>query len=730
MKKFIILLFILAIKVLADNTAFEIKISKFTEPVNIDGILSEPCWKDAAQIKNFYGFQPIDGIPATEQTAVLLGYSENSLYVAFVCFDPIPGNIRSSITKRDEIFDDDFVVLYLDTFNDSKTAYQFAFNPNGIQADGIYIEAVGEDFNPDFIFYSEGKSFKKGYILEIEIPFKSLRFPDKDELTWGLAILRRINHLDKDIIWPLISRNLSTFIPQFGKIHGINNISSGNNIEILPEITASQQGNFVNDNFSEGPVEYEAGINLKYGLTSNITFDLTYNPDFSQVEADADKIDVNKRFPLYYDEKRPFFLEGTNIFKTPIKAVYTRKMVNPLLGFKTTGQIGDYTIGVLGGIDEYYGSKDYLEELAYFESFSNPNFNASEFMKEYQYEKSYHGIVRLQKNIWDYSNIGILATDKEFGDLYSRTFGVDGRFIYKNEYIFTFQALHSQSKNFFETEEKQDPAFYAELYRRTRTFSFQLFYNDIFPNFEAENGFLERSDIRQFGTFMWYDIQSDKSFFRLIQPNFYAYQINNHKNIRIEQFLAPSLTIQTKGQTELRLSYYRMMEEYRGFNFNKNQFYLNLNNKTFSWLFFDIEAIVGDGIYYNAVYEGIDPFVGYIQSITTSVQLKPTNRWTNEISANNYFFNGIYNSQKYQIIQDIYRFKTTYQFTKSLFLRFIIENNNYYDDLDINILLSYQFIPGTVIFLGYSDYFTKNLKQNYQRQARGLFSKFSYLFRF
>jgi hypothetical protein len=173
-----------------------------------------------------------------------------------------------------------------------------------------------------------------------------------------------------------------------------------------------------------------------------------------------------------------------------------------------------------------------------------------------------------------------------------------------------------------------------------------------------------------------------------------------------------------------------MMEEYRGFNFNKNQFYLNLNNKTFSWLFFDIEAIAGDGIYYNAVYEGIDPFVGYIQSITTSVQLKPTNRWTNEISANNYYFDGIYNSQKYQIIQDIYRFKTTYQFTKSLFLRFIIENNNYYDDLDINILLSYQFIPGTVIFLGYSDYFTKNLKQNYQRQARGLFSKFSYLFRF
>ena len=737
MKIYFLLLFVLVSNVLADSNSFEIKISKFTEPVNIDGNLNENCWKNAAQIKDFYGFQPVDGEPASEKTAVLLGYSESSIYAAFICFDPIPGNIRSSITQRDEIFDDDFVILYLDTFNDNKSAYQFAFNPDGIQADGIYIEGVGEDFNPDFIFYSEGKRFKRGYILEIEIPFKSLRFPDDEELTWGMAILRRINHLDKDIIWPLISRNLSTFIPQFGKIEGINNISTGNNIELLPEVTASQQSYLRNDKFKEDLIEYEAGINLKYGLTSNLTFDAAYNPDFSQIEADADKIDVNRRYPLRYDEKRPFFLEGTNIFNTPIEAVYTRKMVNPILTVKTTGQFGDYTIGVLGGIDEYYGSKQYLEDLAYFESFFNPGFNTSQFLKKYQYEKSYHGIVRLQKNIWDYSNIGILATDKELGDLYSQTFGVDGRFIYDNEYIFTFQALHSQSKNFFETEEKQDPAFSAELYRRTRTFSFQLFYKDIFPKFEAENGFIERTDIRQFGTYMWYDFQSDQSFFRLIRPNFYAYQIYNHDNIKIEQFLVPSLTMQTTGQTEITLSYYRVMEEYFGFNFNKDQYYLNFNNKSFSWLFFDIDAFAGDGIYYNAVYEGIYPFNGYIQSITTSLQLKPTSQWSNEISMNNYIFNGLYQGNRYRIFQDIYRYKTTYQFSRSLFLRLIIENNNnnsiydlYDKDYDYYALISYQFIPGTVIFLGYNDYRGENINKKIERSFRGIFAKFSYLFRF
>ena len=412
---------------------------------------------------------------------------------------------------------------------------------------------------------------------------------------------------------------------------------------------------------------------MSKSVSSDVTVEAYYNPDFSQIEADADKIDVNRRYPLRYDEKRPFFLEGTNIFNTPIEAVYTRKIVDPFLGFKTSGHIGDYTIGILGGIDEYYGNKNYIENIAFSRAYYDSAFNANEFINKYEGKQSYHSVIRLQKNIFDYSNIGILATDKEFNDLYSRTFGVDGRFIFSNEYIFTFQALHSQSKNFFESAQKEDPAFYAELFRRTRTFSFQLFYNDIFPNFEAENGFLERTDVRKLGTYLWYDVQSETSFFRLIRPNFYAYQIYNHDNIKIEQFLAPSLTIQTRGQTEISFSYYRMIEEFIGFNFNKNQFYFNLNNKTFSWLFFEIDAIAGDGIYYNSIYEGIDPFLGNLYSITTKLQIKPTNQWANEFSANNYKFSGTFNFNDYKIIQDILRFKSTYQFTRSIYFRLIFE---------------------------------------------------------
>ncbi|MFC2088546.1 DUF5916 domain-containing protein [Calditrichota bacterium] len=734
MHKIFIIFFLFCSTFLWGEEPDEIYLERFLYPIKVDGLLNEYDWKQAAQIKNFYSFRPIDGKPAKEETAVLMGYSKYALYVAVICFDPIPSKIRASITNRDDIFDDDFIILYLDTFNDGKNAYQFAFNPYGIQADGIYLDSVGDDFNPDYILYSKGRRFKKGYILEIEIPFKSLRFPAQRDLTWGISFLRRINHLDKDIIWPAISRNQSTFIPQFGKLKGISGIRPGKNIEILPELTSNQQGELVNNDFKEGAIEYEAGINLKYGITSNFTLDLAYNPDFSQIEADADKIDVNRRFPLFYDEKRPFFLEGTNIFQTPINAVYTRRIVNPLAGFKATGQIGDYSIGILGSIDEYYGSKNYLNEISQFQSIYDPNFDQQKFINKYLYKDSYHGVVRLKKNILDYSNIGVLATNKEQGDVFSRTFGVDGTLNLANQYIFTYQALHSISKNFFDGKQKNDPAFNASVYHGTRTFSFQLFYNDIFPDFEAANGFLERTDTRQFGSYFWYDFLSEKSFFPMIKPSLYSYQIYDHENNKIEQIVSPAITFETKGRTELTLTYFRMMEEFAYKEFIKNQYLISLNNKTFSWLFLNIEAIAGDGIYY-----GYPPFKGYVHSITSTIESKPTNQWASEIRLNNYLFHGWHNSQKYRIQQDIYRFKTTYQFTRLLFLRLIVEHNNYYKDLDLNVLFSYQFIPGTVAFLGYNDYFIEGLNSKYNvnilnhkynRFSRGFFAKVSYLLRF
>jgi hypothetical protein len=407
-------LYIFSFSILSLHAQNTINITEFTNPIRIDGYLNETEWKKAKKIKDFFSYSPVDGLIAKEITAALFGYDKNALYVAFICYDPSPESIRASVTSRDNILNDDNIILFLDTFNTGKESYAFGFNPYGIQTDGMYSRWRFIDTKQDYIFYSEGRKFKKGYIIEAKIPFKSLRFSTEQNMTWGLSIMRNIKHLDKAIIWPAISREKTLFIPQFGKLYGFTGINTSKNIEILPEFTSLQGGslNETEDTFKEGAVKHEAGANLKFGLTSNFTMDITYNPDFSQTEADADKIDVNRRFPLSYSEKRPFFLEGTNIFDTPIKAVYTRRIVDPLFGLKLTGKIGGTSIGILSSVDEYYGSEEHLSALAPSESLSD----STNFLHKYHNEPSYHSIIRLKQDLGRYSSIGLVITDKEFKD--------------------------------------------------------------------------------------------------------------------------------------------------------------------------------------------------------------------------------------------------------------------------------------------------------------------------
>lgn len=731
-----------------DDSLFTISIPRVNGSVKIDGFLNDEVWKEAASIQKFYSYRPIDGKPADEQTAVLMGYSESSLYIAFICFDSTPSNIRSTICNRDEISDDDYIELFLDTFNSGKEAYLFSFNPYGIQADGMYVDMGAIDYTPDYIHYSEGRLFAKGYIIEAEIPFKSLRFPKTENMEWGIMIGRRIWHLDQDNIWPAISRNSTTFIPQFAKLKGLQNISSGNNIEILPELTATRYGelDFEDGKFKEEDVDPQLGINLKVGLLSDLTLDLAYNPDFSQVEANPDLIDVNRRFPLYYEEKRPFFLEGTTIFQTPLQVLYTRRLVNPLGAVKLSGNLGSgFELGVLGNVDEYYGSDEFLSLKALESSLMDSTFNDTILNKTYKNEKSYHTVVRMRQKIYDYSKMGVIYSDFHIKDAFSRTYGIDGDLIIAEDYSFTFQALHSETKD-LTLNYKNDPAFSLSLFRGSHAFNFQIFYNDVFPNFEIANGFLQRDpDYREFGTHIWYDIRSEDSFVYLIRPSIYLTEMYDHdKNEplkngkRIESYIAPSLSLQTRGQISLSGSYFRQFEDYLGYGFDLNQYIVNITSQTIPWFYAVGSFFWGDGIYYDAVYLNQEPFLGFTHTLNWSFEFKPISQWATRLSGNHYIFKRNDRPFRTLVSQDILRLRTVFQFTKEIYLRVILEQNNYYKDLDVNILAGWEPSPGTVLFLGYNDYYTRDpslllslgkTSLEYTRFARGLFFKFSYLIR-
>ena len=208
----------------------------------------------------------------------------------------------------------------------------------------------------------------------------------------------------------------------------------------------------------------------------------------------------------------------------------------------------------------------------------------------------------------------------------------------------------------------------------------------------------------------------------------------NHDGRKIESYIGPSLNFEAKGNNTLSLRYYHQFEEYAGYDFNKDWYYIQFTNKTFSWLFFDTQLFFGDAIYYDAIYYGLPPFLGKFRSLDADIDIRPMNKWSILFGLRHYLFDGTYEGQQYRTNQDIYRFRMTYQFTREIGLRLIVQHNNYYKDIDINALISYQPFPGTVFFLGYNDYLNQislnSLNPNYRSTEQGLFVKISYLFRF
>ena len=297
---------------------YKINIPEFHSPPKIDGKLENPLWEKAAIIDTFTQFEPQEGASPSENTVAYIGYDKKNLYIAVRCFDSNPEAIRACLTKRDKVEGDDEVTIYLDTFNDKKRAFVFQVNPCGIQNDGIYTETRrrgrggwGFDRSWDTFFLSDAHIDDSGYTIEMAIPFKSLRFPNTQPQTWGLQIMRTIRRKNEEIYWRPRSRDINGFLVQSGTLEIDGAIDKEKNFEFMPVLTGLKK--------SDEKFDPKASLNLKYGITSDLIADITYNPDFSQIEADMPQVEVNQRYDVYYPEKRPFFLEGKDFYDTPLE---------------------------------------------------------------------------------------------------------------------------------------------------------------------------------------------------------------------------------------------------------------------------------------------------------------------------------------------------------------------------------------------------------------------------
>jgi hypothetical protein len=437
-----------------------ITVPKITTAINIDGKPDEDIWKTAAVFKDFYQTQPGNNVAPSKPTEAYMLYDEYNLYIAFRCWDD-QGKVNATIAKRDNVFNEDNVRVWLDTYNDQRRAYVLGFNPYGVQQDGIYTEGQGADFSVDILMESKGVVEDWGWSVEVKIPFKSLRYAAGKGKLWGFNAARNIDRFNDEFDqWLPDDRNISGFLVKHGKITGLDDIKFERTLEVVPSITLGQTshrakvfitgpqgtpnlGRFVGERFVNDPIKQDIGVTLKYTITPNITLDAAYNPDFAEIEADAPVVTANQRFPIFFQEKRPFFLEGADVFNTPIAIYYSRTIADPDLAAKLTGKIGKTSFGFLGAVDKYYGTfgEDDLNDIKRLP-------RIAEFIDK----KAFTGILRVKRDVGKDNSLGFFTSYRSFPEQHNLVASIDGRFKLNPKTTSVFQVVGSHSRRcFFET---------------------------------------------------------------------------------------------------------------------------------------------------------------------------------------------------------------------------------------------------------------------------------------
>jgi hypothetical protein len=452
----------------------------------VDGRLDEPQWTRAALLTGFSQFAPRDGAAAEDSTEVLVWYSPTAIHFGIRAFEP-HGAPRATLADRDRISADDNVQLLLGTFNDGRQATVFAVNPLGVQADGTITESNQNrssgfggttlardptDNSADFVFQSKGQLTPEGYVVEVRIPFKSLKYQSRLEQTWRLNVVRQVQHSGHEDSWTPARRAGLSFLAQSGALDGLTDLRRGLVLDVNPEATQRTSG--IEPAAGTGPWRYasgrpELGANVRWGITNNLTLNGTVNPDFSQIESDAGQFSFDPRSALFFPEKRPFFLDGLENFTTPHSLVYTRRLIQPVGAVKLTGKVSGTNIAFMSAVDDVAGSASRAD---------HPVFN----------------ILRAQRDIGTSSKLGMTYTDRVDGANYNRVADVDGSYLFGR--IYSVQGQYAQSFTRLPGGRVLNaPLWHAQVNRNGKNFAFSYLLDGVHDEFRTQTGFIGRGGV-------------------------------------------------------------------------------------------------------------------------------------------------------------------------------------------------------------------------------------------
>jgi len=581
---------------------------------------------------------------------------------------------------------------------------------------------VPGDASWDALFESSGRMVEDGWTAEVAIPFKSLRYPGRpasDMHRWGFQIERTIDSKDESVVWAPVSRNVMGMLRQMGVLEGMTNLSTSRNLEFLPTFTAiradaievHQDHGHVH---SHGDGLSEGALNVKYGLTPNMTFDFTYNPDFSQIESDRPQIEVNQRFAVFYPELRPFFLEGQEIYQIeapwPLALVHTRTLVDPRFGAKLTGKVGRTSVGFLVADDEAPGKVDDPQ---------SPGFEQSAQVV----------LGRVRYDLYSESYIGAIFTDREFLDSYSRVGGLDGVLRFGANHRFGFTAINADRQT-LDGQRSTGSLVDFRLRKEGRHVIYEVRHNEINPDFGTDLGFVRRTDQKQsYGTFsyrFW-----PESWIINWEPRVQYERNYDYAGVLQDEGMWARVNVQFANNISFYTNVNRDMERYGGIDFWKTRYNVGWNMNTSRKFGFGGSIWQGDQIRFIE-----NPFLGADRQINMNVNVRPFSRLESELVLNTSAFNDVRTDTR-EFDVKIFRSRATYQFTNRLLARNILEYNTFDKTVAANVLLTYRVNAGTVFFIGYDDHYREGRMideflyptRSLIRENRAFFTKLQYLFR-
>ena len=689
----------------------------------IDGKLDD--WKiDPLPLGDWLTYNPAYGEKMLQRTLVWMAYDKSNLYFAFRCYDPEPDKIKTSLARRDTLWNDDWIGLSLDALGSGQSSYDLFVNPNGIQGDILTTSNRGEDTAPDWVWDSAGRITADGYEAEMRIPLKSIRFKSGADVRMGVIFWRRVSRLGASASWPDLPRGLSVFT-RHAPLHFVD-LKQPLMLEAIPNFTYSlRQSRTSPSLWGKADSKPDAGVTVKYGITSCVTLDGTIRPDFSQVESDSFQVEVNQRYPIFYSEKRPFFMEGMGTFELAgaggdgnlRTAVHTRRIIDPLYGMKLAGSIGNFTFATLSASDRAPGKLDD----------SDPHAG----------QREEFNIGRVLYSLGKGSYAGALFTDTEFGGGHNRVFAGDISMRLGEHQSYSATLIGTETAPVDGASSRRGMAAQASYSYQTKRYEGAVQLEHYDRDFKMDSGFYNRTGISggwAYSAINLYPNEKKYAWFKRLNPFIFVRGYRDRIQGGNDLIYVAGLRFYFTRQGMFRIHQVSGREPWAHKMFDVRATEIQGQAQLFRWLNVQSNLSLSRSTYYDPV----NPFAGNQKSYYVALVFQPNARLSQRVSFTRDVFDRLANAGRVYGV-NIVNTRTSYQLNRRFAVRAIVQYDSSRTRVLTDFLGSYELVPGTVAYAGYGALYERSSwdgrellcgSGDYLNTQRGLFIKVSYLYRF